>query len=142
MTYHHSCETYKARRHEGDDLEFEPLSREVIGAAIEVHRRLGPGLLESVYQRCLAIELEYRGIPSRQEVPVPLAYRGQTFADSYRIDLVVDDSVIVEVKSVQRLERVHQAQLLTYLRLTRIRTGLLFNFNTAVLRHGILRMRL
>lgn len=123
-------------------MEFEPLSREVIGAAIEVHRRLGPGLLESVYQRCLAIELDYRRIPSRQEVPVPLAYRGRSFTESYRIDLVVDDKVIVEVKSVQRLERVHQAQLLTYLRLTGIRTGLLFNFNAAVLRHGILRMRL
>ena len=122
-------------------MEFEPISRDIIGAAIEVHRRLGPGLLESVYQHCLAIELELRGIPARTEVPVPLSYRGKTFKETYRIDLVVSEKVIVEVKSVQRLEWVHQAQLLTYLRLTGIRTGLLLNFNTAVLRHGILRMR-
>lgn len=123
-------------------MEFEPVSRDIIGAAIEVHRRVGPGFLESVYQRCLAIELEARGIPFRREVPIPLAYRGRTFADAYRIDFIVGGKVLVEIKSVQHLERVHQAQLLTYLRLTGIRTGLLFNFNTAVLRHGILRMRL
>lgn len=123
-------------------MEFEPVPREVIGAGIEVHRRLGPGLLESVYQRCLAIELDHRGIPYRREEPIPLRYRGHSFEDSYRIDFVIDGCVILEVKSVQRLERVHQAQLLTYLRLTGIRTGLLLNFNTAVLRHGILRMRL
>lgn len=110
-------------------MEFEPLSRELIGAAIEVHRALGPGLLESVYQRCLAIELDQRGIGYKREVRIPIRYRGRSVGDAYRVDFVVDESIVVEIKSVQRVEDIHRAQLLTYLRLTGLRTGFLLNFN-------------
>lgn len=110
-------------------MEFEPLSRELIGAAIEVHRALGPGLLESVYQRCLAIELDQRGIGYKREVRIPIWYRGRSVGNAYRVDFVVDESIVVEIKSVQRVEDIHRAQLLTYLRLTGLRTGFLLNFN-------------
>lgn len=123
-------------------MEFEPLSRELIGAAIEVHRALGPGLLESVYQRCLAIELGQRGIGYKREVRIPIRYRGRSVGDAYRVDFIVDESIVVEIKSVQRVEDIHRAQLLTYLRLTGLRTGFLLNFNQATLRDGIVRMRL
>lgn len=121
-------------------MEFETESRLVIGAAITVHRELGPGLLESVYQRCLDMELTQLGLSVKREVPVPLYYRGQSLGEHYRVDLVVNGCLVVEVKSVARLEGVHRAQLMTYLRLTGIRVGLLFNFNTAVLKDGLVRI--
>lgn len=121
-------------------MDFEPESKLVIGAALAVHRELGPGLLESVYQRCLLMELQALGLRVQREVAVPLFYRGQSLGDHYRVDLVVNDSIIVEVKSVARLEGVHRAQLMTYLRLTGIRVGLLFNFNTALLKEGLVRI--
>jgi len=131
------------RRHggtEGFAVKLEKECRVVLGAAIEVHRTLGPGLLESLYARCLAIEMEARGLHVRREVPIPIEYRGVQLQQGYRIDLLVNEAIIIEVKSVLRLEPVFKAQLLTYLRLTGHQVGFLLNFNTAVLRQGITRM--
>ncbi len=121
-------------------MEFETESHELIGAAIAVHRAMGPGLLESVYVRCLAMELKARGLRYRREVKAPLFYRGVAVGAAYRVDLIVEDKLVVEVKSVLRLEPVHKAQLLTYLRLTGLKVGFLLNFNNAVMRQGITRM--
>ncbi len=118
----------------------DSLTGEIIGAAIAVHKALGPGLLESAYQACLRHELGHRGIVVESEVPVPIEYRGLQLECGYRIDLLVGDAVIVEVKSVEKLAPVHEAQLLTYLRLARKTKGLLLNFNAPYLRDGIKRM--
>lgn len=117
----------------------ESLSHEIIAAAIEVHRQLGPGLLESVYQACLIHELQLRGLEVRHEVPVPITYKGVTLDLGLRLDLLVEDLVIVELKSVQRLEPVHHLQVLTYLRLSGRWLGLLLNFNVALVKHGLRR---
>lgn len=111
----------------------------VIGAAIEVHRNLGPGLLESAYLRCLVRELDLRDIPVQTEVPLDLEYKGLVVPECYRLDLLVADRVVVEVKAVEQLLPVHEAQLLTYLRLSKRRTGLLLNFKTRLMRDGIIR---
>ncbi len=113
------------------------LSHEVIGAAIEVHRKLGPGLLESAYRKCLCRELFLKGIRFENEYPLPLEYKGIRLECGYRIDLVVGGLVVVEVKSVEVLAPIHDAQLLTYLRLGGWRLGLLINFNVEVLKNGI-----
>jgi len=118
----------------------DALSGEIIGAAIEVHKRLGPGLLESTYRACLVEELRLRGIAHRQEVALPISYRGLVLDDACRLDLLVDDLVILELKSVQRLESIHEAQLLTYLRISGRWLGLLLNFNTVRLRNGVQRL--
>lgn len=115
------------------------ITREIIGAAIEVHRSLGPGLLESAYHECLARELLVRGIHFRRERPLPLEYKGIRLECGYKIDLLVANAVVVEVKSVEALAPIHEAQLLTYLRLGGWQVGLLINFNVAVLKHGIRR---
>jgi GxxExxY protein len=109
----------------------------VIGCAIQVHKALGPGLLESTYQRCLAYEMGRAGLQVEAEIPVPLRYGDVTLDCGYRLDFVVEGSVIVEVKSVERLLPIHRAQLLTYLRLTRIGQGLLLNFCVSVMENGI-----
>ena len=114
-----------------------PLVREVIGRAIEVHRTLGPGLIESAYQRCLAWELSRLNRRFDVEVIQPVRYKGVDIDCSYRLDLVVEDELLVEVKSVERLLPVHYAQVLTYLRLSRLRQGLLINFNVTLLKDGI-----
>ena len=116
------------------------LSRLVIGAAIEGHRHLGPGLLESAYQACLKRELELRQIPFRSQVDLPVEYKGIEVASAYRMDLVVGDLVVVELKSVEGLDPIHEAQLLTYLRLSNRWLGLLINFNVAVLKNGVRRL--
>ena len=116
------------------------LTEKIIGAAIEVHRHMGPGLLESVYQEALKAELELRGLTVETQKLVPLVYKGKQLANALRLDMVVDGAVIVEIKSVQGLEPVHQAQLLTYLRLTGLTAGLLLNFNEETLRQGIKRI--
>jgi GxxExxY protein len=113
------------------------LTHEIIGAAIEVHRRLGPGLLESAYRRCLCHELFLRGIKFKAEDPLPLEYKGLRLKRGYRVDIVVEGLVAVEVKSVERLAPIHDAQLLTYLRLGGWRLGLVINFNVEVLKKGI-----
>jgi len=113
----------------------------VIGAAIEVHRELGPGLLESIYAKCLFHELTERGIECSAEVPLRVIYKGSPIDCGYRIDLMVEQQLILELKSVDALQAVHQAQLLTYMRLANIPTGLLINFNTILLKDGIKRFR-
>ena len=116
-----------------------PSTAQIIGAAIEVHRRLGPGLLESAYQACLARELSLRNVPFEREVSLPIEYEGIQVDCSYRLDFVVAGKVVIELKAVDALQKVHEAQLLTYLRLSGLRVGLLinFNFNVAVLKEGI-----
>ncbi len=115
------------------------LTEQIIGAAMEVHRALGPGLLESAYQACLAREFTLRHLPFEKEKPVPVEYKGVNLDCGYRMDFVVADKVVVELKAVEALEPVHEAQLLTYLRLTGYKIGLLLNFNVQVLRQGIRR---
>jgi GxxExxY protein len=116
------------------------VSERTIGAAIEVHRHLGPGLLESSYRNCLCRELELRGIAYRSEVALPLAYKGMQIAKGYVIDLLIEDSLVVEIKSVDKLLPVHSAQLMTYMRLQSVSSGLLVNFNVHVLLQGIRRL--
>jgi GxxExxY protein len=116
------------------------LSDAVIGAAIEVHKALGPGLLESAYQACLRRELDLRGISYEPQRPLPIEYKGEPVDCGYRLDLIVEGMLVVELKSVEQLLPIHEAQLLTYLRLTGIHLGLLINFNVPVLRQGIKRM--
>jgi GxxExxY protein len=118
------------------------LTEQIIGAAIEVHRKLGPGLLESVYRACLARELVLRGLSFEQEKPLPVEYKGVLIDCSYRLDLIVAGKVVVEVKAVDALLPVHESQLLTYLKLTGCRVGLLINFNVPVLKNGIKRLAL
>ena len=115
------------------------LTYETIGAAIEVHRTLGPGLLESSYRECLCRELLLRGIVFRREYGLPLQYKGIQLECGYRIDILVADLVVVEIKAVEKLAPVHEAQLLTYLRLGGWKVGLLMNFNVVVLKEGIYR---
>jgi GxxExxY protein len=119
-----------------------PLAHSVIGSAIEVHRSLGPGLFESVYQRCMAHELSLRSVPFAAEVPVPLVYKGTRLDCTYRVDLVVADALLVEVKTVERLLPIHHAQALTYLKMLGLREGLVLNFNVPVLKQGIRRILL
>jgi len=116
------------------------ISEKAIGAAIEVHRQLGPGLLESSYHGCLCRELELREIPHRSEVVLPLEYKGMRVAKGYVIDLLIEDSLVVEIKSVEKLLPVHSAQLMTYMRLKRAPSGLIINFNVHTLFHGIKRI--
>jgi GxxExxY protein len=113
------------------------LTREIIGAAIEVHRHLGPGLLESAYVKCLTRELCLKKIPFKREWPLPMIYKGIRLDCTYRLDLLVADAVVVEIKSVEALTPIHEAQLLTYLKLGGWQVGLLINFNVEVLRTGI-----
>ena len=121
-------------------LAMNELTEQIIGAAIEVHRHLGPGLLESAYETCLCRELTLRGIPFRRQVPLPVAYKGEELDCGYRIDILVDERVVVEVKSVKALDAIHEAQCLTYLKLGGWAVGLLINFNVDVLRLGLKRL--
>ena len=116
------------------------ISGKVIGAAIEVHRHLGPGLLESSYHACLCRELELREIAYHSQVTLPLEYKGILITKGYLIDLLIDDSLIVEIKSVEKLLPIHSAQLMTYMRLRRVSSGLLMNFNVDALPNGIRRI--
>jgi len=123
--------------------EAETLNRiteSIIGAAIEVHRALGPGLLESAYEACLVFELAQRGLGVEQQKPLPVVYRKVKLDCGYRIDLLVEETVIVEVKAIDRLLPIHQAQLLSYLKLSGCKVGLLINFNVRVLKDGIRRV--
>ncbi|MFN3167032.1 MAG: GxxExxY protein [Phycisphaeraceae bacterium] len=115
------------------------LTEQVIGSAIEVHRALGPGLLESAYEACLAYELALRGLKVVRQVELPLHYKGVHVDCGYRLDLLVEDRVIVELKAVDRILPIHEAQLMSYLRLSKIKTGLLINFNVTRLIDGITR---
>lgn len=121
-------------------MKFDLLSNRVIGCAIEVHRNMGPGLLESTYERCLAHELKNTKIPFKLQHPLPIDYKGFKLDCGYRVDLLVDESLIVELKSVDKMLPIHQAQLLTYMKLSGISIGLLINFNVKYLKNGIKRM--
>jgi GxxExxY protein len=118
----------------------DPLTHEIIGAAIEVHRHLGPGMLESVYQECLCYELVQRELAFKREPPLPVVYKGVKLDLGFRPDLVVSERVIVELKCVEKLLSVHDAQVLTYLRLSGMKTGLLINFQSQPLINGIRRL--
>ena len=118
---------------------YNQITEKIIGAAIEVHRKLGPGLLESAYQECLGREMLLRSIPFEREVPVPVVYKDVHLECGYRLDFLVDRSVVVEIKAVEVMPPVYEAQLLTYLRLGGWQIGLLINFNVTLLRDGIRR---
>ncbi len=116
------------------------LTHEIIGAAIEVHKNLGPGLLESTYEECLCHELSQRGIPFERQKPVPVVYKGVKLDCGYRLDLLVADRVILELKSVEALAPIHDSIMITYLKLSEHRIGLLMNFNVQILKEGIKRL--
>ena len=118
------------------------LTEKIIGFAIEVHRHLGPGLLESAYEECLCYELTQSGLVFRRQVPLPIVYKGVHLDCGYRLDLVIEQQVILELKTVERLLPIHDAQLLTYMKLSSIPTGLLLNFNTPILKDGLRRLML
>jgi GxxExxY protein len=124
------------RWHVNDD----PLTYRIIGAAIEVHRLLGPGLLESTYEECLCLELVLLGIPFERQVPLPIVYKSMRLLRAYKPDLLIDSAVIVELKTVEKILPVHEAQLLTYLRLSGLERGLLINFNSVPLKSGTRRL--
>jgi GxxExxY protein len=129
------------RRHrdtETSDLELNEITEKIIGCAIEVHRHLGPGLLEHAYEEALCIEFQLQGLDYQRQVAAPLTYKGRAIGE-YRIDLLVEDAVVVEIKSVERYDPVFEAQVLTYLRMTGKRVGLLMNFNSRLLKNGIKR---
>ena len=117
----------------------DPLTEQIIGAAIEVHRHLGPGLLESAYEDCLALELDTRGLAFQRQVMLPITYKDTRIEPGFRIDMIVQDRVLLELKAVEALAPVHEAQILTYLKLSGIATGLLMNFNATPLKRGIKR---
>jgi GxxExxY protein len=122
-------------------MELNQLSAKIIAAAINVHKELGPGLLESVYQSCMIVELNGANLNVQAEVPLPIFYRGQKVSeDGFRLDLLVEDRVIVELKSVDKVQDIHKKQLLTYLRLAKKPLGLLINFNEVLLKDGITRI--
>jgi GxxExxY protein len=121
-------------------LHENPISKEIVDAAFKIHTQLGPGLLESVYEVILAHELKKRGLRVQRQLPIPIIWDDIQFEEGYRLDLMVEDKVLVEVKSVECIERVHKKQLLTYLRLLDKRLGILINFNQELIRDGISRV--
>jgi GxxExxY protein len=132
---HRDTETQRSE----EEANRDPLTERIIGLAIEVHRALGPGLLESAYEECLCYELANGGIRFQRQVPLPVVYKGIRLDCGYRLDVVVANQVIVEIKAVEKLIPVHEAQLLTYLKLSGLKTGLLLNFHSPVMRDGIRR---
>jgi len=120
-------------------VEVNEITERIIGAAIEVHRGLGPGLLESAYEECLCHDLQLAGLSFERQRPLPVEYKGIRLECGYRLDLLVENAVVVEIKAISAIEPIHEAQLLTYLRLGGWRVGLLINFNVPVLKNGIRR---
>ena len=123
----------------GSKLIYEQLTEKIIGAAIEVHKTIGPGLLENIYEECLCHELGLRRVAFKRQIAVPLIYKGKNLNCSFRLDMVVEDLVLLELKSVSAILPVHEAQLLTYMRLLNKRVGFIINFNVPVLKNGIVR---
>jgi GxxExxY protein len=117
----------------------EGISGAIIDAGLKVHRTLGPGLMESAYEQCLAFELERRGVVARRQVALPIIYDGVRLDAGYRLDMVVEDTVIVEIKAVEALTASHEAQIMTYLKFSALRIGLLVNFNVFLFKHGLKR---
>jgi GxxExxY protein len=132
----------KTIHHRDTETQRDPLTDSVIGAAIEVHRALGAGLLESAYEECLCHELECHNLEFSRQVALPVRYKAISLDCAYRLDVVVENQLILELKAVDKLLPIHDAQLLTYLRLSGLRTGLLMNFNVPVLKDGLKRMML
>jgi GxxExxY protein len=128
------------RAHGAHGVDFSDVTGSIIGAAIEVHRQLGPGLLESSYEACLCYELSQSGILFERQKALPLIYKGERMDCGYRMDLVVSDAVVVELKSVDRIERIHVATVLTYLKLSKYSVALLINFHATTLKDGIRRL--
>jgi GxxExxY protein len=123
-------------------FENDRLTEKVIGLAIEVHRQLGPGLLESAYEECLCLELQEAGLAFRRQVPLPITYKSIRLDCGYRLDLLIEDQPILELKAIEGLLPIHEAQVLTYMKLSGVRTGLLLNFNSVILKNGIRRLML
>ncbi|CAB1056388.1 hypothetical protein D1BOALGB6SA_1124 [Olavius sp. associated proteobacterium Delta 1] len=121
-------------------MDINELSSKIIGAAIEVHKALGPGLLESAYEECLCHELKLRGLTFDRQKNLPVVYKGKKLDCGYRLDIFVKEAIIIELKSCEKIEPIHRAQLLTYLKLSRLSLGLLLNFNVPVMRDGIVRI--
>jgi GxxExxY protein len=130
------------KEHEGVPSHVERVATSIVDAGLKVHRALGPGLLESAYEHCLAHELALRGLGVRRQVVLPITYEGSTLDAGYRLDLLVAESVVVEVKAIDALTRLHSAQLLTYLKLSKLRLGFLMNFNVSLFRDGLRRIAL
>ena len=122
------------------DTDYNKITQTTIGAAIEVHRYLGPGLLEAAYEECLCRELDIRKVSFKRQVPLPVTYKGVSLDCSYRLDLLVEGKVVVEIKAIEELLPIHDAQLLTYLKLGDWKVGLLINFNVPLLKDGIHRL--
>ena len=118
----------------------DKLTEQIIGAAIEVHKHWGPGLYEEIYERSMCVELQLRKISFENQLSLPLIYKGERVGDDLRLDFVVQHKVVVEFKAVAQLEAIHEAQLLTYMKLTKCRVGLLINFNVPTLKQGLKRM--
>lgn len=138
MSHHRATEGTEPSR--ATNRERDPLTDQIIGAAIEVHKVLGPGLLESAHEECLCHEMKSAGLEFRRQVAVPVRYKSVRLDCGYRADLIVNDAVLVELKAVEKLVPIHKAQLLSYLKLCGLRTGLLLNFNVPLLREGLVRM--
>ena len=132
----------KIPHHRDTEAQRDALSEMVIGAAIEVHRHLGAGLLESAYEECLCYELAQKQLSFQRQLELPIQYKTLNLNMSYRMDLLVENSLLLELKSVDKLLPIHEAQLLTYMKLAHINTGLLINFNVPVLKNGLKRMKL
>ena len=116
------------------------MSHQIIGSAIEVHKALGPGLLESTYEACMGYELEFRGLSFERQKPLAVRYKGMRLDCGYRLDIVVENAIILELKSCEKIEQIHRAQLLTYLKVSGLSLGLLLNFNVTVMKDGITRI--
>ena len=121
-------------------MDTNTLSKRIIGIAIEVHKVLGPGLLESSYEECLCHELHLQNVSFTRQQPLPIKYKGITLDCGYKLDVVVEGSIVLELKSCEKIKSIHKAQLLTYLKLAGLNLGFLLNFNSVVMRHGIVRM--
>ena len=133
--HHEGHEGHEENR--GEFVKFSELSNRVIGCAIEVHRELGPGLLEAAYEQCLGREFEINGIAYKTQHPLPVNYKGTRLDCGYRIDMLVENEIVIELKSVDELRGIHEAQLLTYMKLAGIRQGFLINFNVKRLKQGL-----
>lgn len=128
------------RERSKEEVERDIISGKIVDAAVKVHKRLGPGLLENVYEACLAYELTQKGLEVRRQVVVPITYDKLAFDEAYRLDLLVEDRIIIEVKTVGRILPIHKAQLLTYMKLSGRKLGILLSFNKALMREGISRL--
>lgn len=123
-------------------MEINDITREIIGCAIEVHKNLGPGLLESAYEECLAFEMTKKGLSLKRQQPTPVVYKEIKLEYGYRIDILVENSVVIELKVVDAINPIHEAQILTYMKFAKMKIGLLINFNVTVLKNGIKRYKL